>query len=93
MSWSFDMLSCIDNEGRSMQYLFIAEESAARNETQTTSPAADCNEIRLVAPQRWATKVDPRWGQSSFDLHRGLDMSEDQIDTIPAELLDELFNR
>jgi len=76
-----------------MQYIFIAEESAARNETHTVSPVGDCSEIRLVAPQRWATKVDPRWGQSSFDLHCGLDMSEDQIDTIPAELLDELFKR
>ena len=76
-----------------MQYLFIADEGAARDEPETSSPAADGSEIRLVAPRRWAAKVDPRWGQSSFDLHCGLDMSEDQIDTIPSELLDELFKR
>ena len=74
-----------------MQYMFIADESAAQNETQTTPSVADCNEIRLIAPHQGAPKVDPRWDESSFDLHHGLDMREDEIDTIRAELFDELF--
>jgi hypothetical protein len=59
-----------------------------------TSPAVDRNELRFVEPRAWdATRPDPWWRQSSFDLHRGLEVNEDAIDTIPAELFDELFKR
>jgi len=74
-----------------MQYISMADESATRNETQTAPSVADCTEIRLIAPQQRVTKADPRCGESSFDLHHGLDMREDQIDTLHAELFDELF--
>ena len=74
-----------------MQYISIAEESATRNETQHAPAVAGCNDVRLTAPQQRVTKADPRCGESSFDLHHGLDMREDQIDTLHAELFDELF--
>jgi hypothetical protein len=35
-------------------------------------------------PDRW-------WHQSSWDLLHGLDVQEDAQDTVPGELLDELF--
>jgi hypothetical protein len=85
------MLWCIDNEGCSMQYVFIADESAARDETQTSSAAADCNALELITPRAWVAKGNPRLCESSLDLHHGLDVSEAEIDTVPAELLKDLF--
>lgn len=73
---------------------FKADERSSRNKSEKTSAVPERNEINIVAPRVWdATRGDPWWRQSSFDLHRGLDVSEDSIDTIPAELLDELFKR
>ena len=64
----------------------------SRSDKSLAGPERD--EIRIVAPRVWdATVGDPWWRESSFDLHRGLDVSEDSVDTIPAELLDELFKR
>jgi hypothetical protein len=74
-----------------MHYMFKPDESATPTNAQTSSDAGD--EIKLIAPKRWAVKVNPSWGQSSFDLHHGLDVSEDEIDTVPAELLNDLFKR
>jgi hypothetical protein len=76
-----------------MHYLFKANEGATLKQSEATSDGDACNEIKLIVPKRWVAKVDPRWGQSSFDLHCGLEVSEDQVDTVPAELLDELFKR
>ena len=54
----------------------------------------DRDELKFVEPKAWnASRPDPWWRQSSFDLHRGLDVTEDAVDTIPAELFDELFKR
>ena len=36
-------------------------------------------------------KVDRWWHASSFDLRTGLDVSVDPSDTVPGDLLDELF--
>lgn len=36
-------------------------------------------------------KVDRWWYESSWDLRHGLEVSDQLEDTVPAELLDELF--
>jgi hypothetical protein len=69
-----------------MHYLFKA---ATPDEGQQDSEAGD--EIKLITPKRWVTKVNPRWDQSSFELHDGLEVSEDERDTVPAELFNEMF--
>jgi hypothetical protein len=74
-----------------MQYIFIADQPASPLETQPAPLAVNGNEITLVNPKRWTAALNPRWDQSSFDLHLGLDMNEGEIDTIPTELLDALF--
>ena len=74
-----------------MQYIFKADQSAAGNEVETTPAAADCNDLKLVAPRAWVAKGNPRLGESSIDLHHRLDVSEDELDTVPAELLKDLF--
>jgi hypothetical protein len=75
-----------------VNYIFIADESAPRNEAGTTSGDADCNGLEFIAPRPWIGKGNPpRLCESSFDLHYGLDMVEDEIDTVPAELLNDLF--
>ena len=74
-----------------MHYIFIADESAPRNEGIATSPVADCNELEFIAPRAWVAKDNPPLYESAFDLHHGLDVSEDEIDTVPAELLNDLF--
>jgi len=67
---------------------------AAPSRSDKTLAAPERDEIKIVAPRVWdATVGDPWWRESSFDLHRGLDVSEDSVDSIPAELLDELFKR
>jgi hypothetical protein len=75
-----------------VHYIFKADEGVARNEVETTSAVADCNELKLVAPRAWVAKDSPRLCESSFDLHQGLDVSEAEIDTVPADLLKDLFN-
>jgi len=67
-----------------VHYIFKADEGAA-------SSVADGDELKLVAPRAWVAKDSPRLSESSFDLHCGLDVIGDGIDTIPAELLDDLF--
>ena len=74
-----------------MQYTFKADERPEPSEEGTTSVVADCDELKLVAPRAWVAKGNARLGESSIDLHHGLEVSEDEIDTIPAELLDDLF--
>ena len=46
---------------------------------------------RVERPQP-EERVEPGWRQSSFDLAFGLEV-HDATDTVPGELLDELFNR
>jgi hypothetical protein len=70
--------------------IFKADGGAARNEVETTSAVADCNELKFVAPRVWVGKAKPRLSESSFDLHHGLDVGG-EIDTVPAELLNDLF--
>jgi hypothetical protein len=73
---------------------FKPDGKATRQGPVKAPQVADRNEIKFVEPRTWdAGRPDPWWSQSSFDLHRGLEVSEDGIDTIPAELLDELFKR
>jgi hypothetical protein len=73
---------------------FKTDGKGARHMPEDAPRVADRNELKFVEPRLWnANRGDPWWRQSSFDLHRGLDVSEDPIDTIPAELLDELFKR
>ena len=71
-----------------MHYTFKADEIAP--EPETTSSVLDGDEIKFVAPRVWVGKAKPRLSESSFDLHHGLDASE-EIDTVPAELLNDLF--
>jgi hypothetical protein len=60
-----------------------------------TKPVAAACHLALMAWPKLS--LPPRVPRSRidapFDLHRGLDMSEEQIDTIPAEPFDELFKR
>ena len=81
-----DMLGVIEREGCSVNYIFIANESAPRNEAEATSVVADGNGLDFIAPRAWV--ANPRLCESSFDLHHGLDVNED---TVPAELLNDLF--
>ena len=37
-------------------------------------------------------RVDRWWHESSYDLRHGLEVQEDASDTVPGELLDELFS-
>ena len=73
-----------------VHYKFIAD-AEPQDETQTTSTIEDPNALKFVAPQTWVAKPQPGFGESSFDLHNGLDVSEDEIDTVPAGLFNELF--
>ena len=75
-----------------MHYIFKASEGPERSEVETPSVVTDCNELKLVAPRAWVAKGNPRLGESSIDLHHGLGVSEDEIDTVPGELVDDLFN-
>ena len=74
-----------------MHYIFIADESEPGNEAAAASDVAECNGLEFIAPRAWIAKDNPRVCESSFDLHHGLDVSEDEIDTVPAELLNDLF--
>ena len=38
-------------------------------------------------------KADDHWLHSSFDLRRGLDVSEEEIETLPGELQDAFIKR
>ncbi len=81
------------NEGCRVHYKFIAdtEPTEPRNEGETTSTIEDPNALKFVAPQTWVAKPQPGFGESSFDLHNGLDVSEDEVDTVPAGLFNDLF--
>jgi hypothetical protein len=72
-----------------MHYMFKADEDTMPNDRQQGSDAS--GEISLVAPKRWTPRLNPSWDQSSFDLHNGLEVSEDELDTVPAELFNDLF--
>ncbi|WP_129450831.1 hypothetical protein [Methylibium sp. Pch-M] len=39
------------------------------------------------------TQADDHWLHSSFDLRRGLDVSEEEIETLPGELQDAFTKR
>jgi hypothetical protein len=67
-------------------YIFIADKGTQRNEAEATGAVADCNALEFIAPRAWVAKGNPQLFESSFDLHSGLD-----VDTVPAELLDDLF--
>jgi len=73
-----------------MQYMFEADESAPRDETQAASAATTSHEVKLIAPRAWIAK-GLRLDESSLDLHHGLEVSEGEIDTVPDELLKDLF--
>jgi hypothetical protein len=45
-----------------------------------------------VEPGQPEERIEPGWRQSSFDLAYGLEV-EDATDTVPGELLDELFKK
>lgn len=47
----------------------------------------------LRASQQDGTVADDHWLHSSFDLRRGLDVSEEEIDTLPGELQDAFIKR
>jgi hypothetical protein len=49
-------------------------------------------EAERVEPPQPEERFEPGWRQSSFDLAFGLDV-HDATDTVPAELLDELFKK
>jgi len=71
---------------------FKRSDRAERGQSEGT--ASDRDELMIIAPRvRNDTSRDRWWRESSFELHRGRNMSEEPIDTIPAELLDELFKR
>jgi hypothetical protein len=75
-----------------VDYIFMADESAPRNEAGVTSAVNDCNGLEFIAPRAWVAKGNPpRLCESSFDLHHGLDVVEGEIDAVPAELLNDLF--
>jgi hypothetical protein len=61
-----------------MHHIFIADQSAARDERQSTSVAGDCDALEFVAPRTWVAKAKPRPCESSCDLHHELDVSEDE---------------
>jgi hypothetical protein len=43
-------------------------------------------------PRQPEERIEPGWRQSSFDLAYGLEV-QDATDTVPGELLDELFKK
>jgi hypothetical protein len=43
-------------------------------------------------PRQPEGRIEPGWRQSSFDLAYGLQV-QDAVDTVPGELLDELFKK
>ncbi len=45
------------------------------------------------AVQQDGSKADDHWLHSSFDLRRGLDVSEEEIETLPGELQDAFIKR
>jgi hypothetical protein len=45
--------------------------------------------VEQAPPEEW---FEPGWRQSSFDLAFGLDV-RDATDTVPGDLLDELFKK
>jgi hypothetical protein len=45
-----------------------------------------------TSPGQPEERIEPGWRQSSFDLAFGLDV-QDATDTVPGELLDELFRK
>jgi hypothetical protein len=49
-------------------------------------------DIAASHPPGEAEPVVPGWAMSSYELMRGLDVSEDS-ETVPAELFDKLFKR
>jgi hypothetical protein len=52
------------------------------------------NVVDSVRPaQQDDAKADDHWLHSSFDLRRGLDVSEEEIDTLPGELQDAFTKR
>jgi hypothetical protein len=72
--------------------MFKADGKAVRQVPDKTSRSADPDDLKFVEPRAWdGGRGDPWWRQSSFDLQRGLEVNEEPIDTIPAELFDELF--
>ena len=55
--------------------------------------STDAREDSTRAPDAGAPeKVDRWWYESSYDLRSGLEVS-DNLDTVPGDLLDELFKR
>ena len=76
-----------------MHYIFKADESAPGQETQAGSVTADGDALKLIAPRSWVAGGAKALGESSLDLHDGLEVSEAEIDTVPADLLKDLFDR
>ncbi|HWH73871.1 MAG TPA: hypothetical protein VNV16_06400 [Methylibium sp.] len=58
-----------------------------------TSPASGRDARTEIPGEVWesAAKCERWWYESSYDLRTGLDVSEDDPQTIPGDLLDELF--
>ena len=68
-----------------MHYRSIAADSEPRNEAAD----AGCDRVEIIAPRAWV--ANPGLCESSLDLHQGLDVNEAEIDTVPADLLKDLF--
>jgi len=54
--------------------------------TTAGAPANDADPQSNLNIDRW-------WRESSYELSHGLDVEEDVSDTVPGDLLDELFKR
>jgi hypothetical protein len=74
-----------------MHYLFKADDSAPGAQTRVDSAPADGDEIKFVVPRAWVADGVRRLGESSLDLHHGPAVSQAEIDTVPADLLKDLF--
>ncbi len=76
-----------------MHYILKADQNAPLEHVNAGAVAADGRALDLIEPRAWIAKPAPRLGESSLDLHHGLDVSEAEIDTVPADLLSDLFKR
>jgi len=70
-------------------FRYITGEDPTRK-VQGTQPSAAAPG-NGVADADNPTKVDRWWRESSYELKHGLDVDEDVSDTVPGDLLDELF--
>ena len=79
--WAF-----IGTEGNAECTIDLSGPTASR---ATRQADAGCERVEIIAPRAWV--ANPRLCESSLDLHQGLDVNEAEIDTVPADLLKDLF--